>query len=366
RIQRKTFVIVTVHVGYDGALTGNLEALLQVCVGVQKLRKEVPPARPADESLWAPLVNKVINLAAGTWKAHFEIFEGTPPAQAMPRPFARTREQNFHDSVGLPRSFTPDRGIYLKRRVSNDPKLSPRQRRCLTANKTWSSTPSATFPVITAEIRKSIEDLPQAEGVALYFAVQAAGIYANCGSTEYQTLTLVVANGFVFPKSSSWGGSEEADVNLVSGPTLDLGELADTISFFLMVYNAARAHIQAAIKVSVNALETGMFRMFHNAAPIVIKPAPLVDWRARVLPPSLMPTGRKRRATNPAGRTPSNRSTENAQTATLADTDADASTMAEDAGVATADGAAGRVKRRRIDTVDIKPKVNIDSEPASP
>jgi hypothetical protein len=123
----------------------------------------------------------------------------------MPRAFARSREEVFVDSWGFPGFFQPDRCLYLPRDVNNFDKLTERQQRCFVGLKKVSSTSQPAFPVLSMELKKRIEDLPEAEGKAMYSAVQAAGIYANCNS-PLQTLILTVGYGFVQPWTSSWDG----------------------------------------------------------------------------------------------------------------------------------------------------------------
>ncbi|KAJ7468658.1 hypothetical protein FB451DRAFT_1256895 [Mycena latifolia] len=75
---------------FDAALTKNLPALLEICIEVRQLRQAYPPA---SERSWAAVINQIIKLATNEWIQALESYMGQRQSQAMPRPFAKTREQ---------------------------------------------------------------------------------------------------------------------------------------------------------------------------------------------------------------------------------------------------------------------------------
>ncbi|KAJ7659934.1 hypothetical protein B0H17DRAFT_1212738 [Mycena rosella] len=221
--------------GSEAALSSNFSALEAICVGVGKLRAR---PTPTNESHWVPILDQLITLAAQNFARAFSDFVrggGKPQAQAMPRFFARQKSEIRYDPVGLPRTFQPDRGLYMTRQVSLHVHPGLRQRRCMTTAKKFSDSTVAVFPVLSAYYTARNSDLEQVKGQALYSAVAAAGVYQNAQS-DAQPLTLAVAGGFVHAQGACWPGKlkstrKEADVThaqggdicIVDGKPIDLG-----------------------------------------------------------------------------------------------------------------------------------------------
>ncbi|KAJ7134255.1 hypothetical protein C8R44DRAFT_869920 [Mycena epipterygia] len=303
----------------DAALTKNFAALQSLCVKVNILRRQNPPP---SEGLWAPVLNEIIDLASKNWESLFEVFRGKPPDQAMPRRFARSPEDVPYDAVGLPRTFKPDRVLQLPRKITpgfeND-----RQFCCLTATKKIRQTGTATFPAVVAEFKAHRADLSAAQGQTMYSAIQAAGIFQNANS-DAQVLTLAIAQGFVYPQGACWPGKlqsnvvgevylqslRKADVCLIKGPPIDLGELSGVIGFFLLVRHAVKTSVEAAFKISDlpggRPLHERLKIPAERPPPMRITPGPLVEWRARTLPKFLTPI-RKRKRDEKAANTVSKR-----------------------------------------------------------
>ncbi|KAJ7484732.1 hypothetical protein FB451DRAFT_1233326 [Mycena latifolia] len=288
--------------GYDRALTQHFKALEAVAVGIRKLRRQYPPA---SESEWAGTLNIIFTLATADWQDLFEGYRTSEASfQAMPRRFARGSDDVEQDSVGHPRVFKPDRAMYIPRAVDGFTHLPPRQQRSFVACKDARPRSNALVPIMAAEFKAELADLPQAEGQCLYSLVQAAGVYANLQSTR-RMLAVSVANGFAFPRSSSWRHENNIDfVSLIrSKSPLDLGEMAGVIALFLMVREAAESHILVAFDITREGLDSIV--SFDQLAAVPVPPGPLVDWRRRTLSPALMK--RKRRASQSPAKTPQKR-----------------------------------------------------------
>ncbi|KAJ7503334.1 hypothetical protein B0H11DRAFT_1985110 [Mycena galericulata] len=291
----------------EAALSTHFDALVSLCVQINNLRAQVPPP---SESCWVPILNEIIYLATQNfnWAFTDRNRHGEPPAQAMPRAFARTVEEVRYDAVGLPSSFTPTRGLYIARKISPYVGLSTRQARCLTATKKFREAPDAVFPVIVAEYKAHSAQLAQANGQTMYSAVQAAAIFQNAACSSAQVLTLAITRGVVHPRAACWPGKlqlagaqqtdvdavRKADVCVVQGGELDLCKLSDVIALFLMVYSAARAHVLDAYHIDVLGiprdrpeLDWALWSVQNRLKHVYIRPGPLVDWRARKLAPAL-------------------------------------------------------------------------------
>ncbi|KAF7369795.1 hypothetical protein MVEN_00312000 [Mycena venus] len=301
--------------GADAALTKHFESLKTLCVKINLLRLQIPPP---PKSNWVGLLDQILTHAAERFDSALissKRQEGEPKAQAMPRPFKRPGETPYHDPIGLPASFTPDRVMQISRAIATSATpLSRRQIRCLQAARTVDKRgiKYASFPVIAAEYKAHTDDAPQGRGQALYSAVQAAAIFQNANAGE-QIITLSICQGIVEPQVSCWPGKLETvpgkedylaavkkfDVCIVQGIELDLSKLADVIALFLMVYRHARKHMHAAFDIASLGLalkgkELDRRLQIARPTPVPIHPNPLVEWRARTVPSALL-EGRKRK-----------------------------------------------------------------------
>ncbi|KAJ7134454.1 hypothetical protein C8R44DRAFT_870092 [Mycena epipterygia] len=265
---------------YDTALSKHFELLLTSCTKINKLRRELPSPTEAE---WATVINSVVTAAVGKWAWAFKRLEAEPRAQAMPRPFSDKPCETRLNPHLRPKTFQPDRGIYIERQIEGFALLDARQRMCLTSAKKTKNITVASLPVAAVEYKPFASDLPHAEGQALYSAVQAAGIYQNVRS-DLEMLTLSIAHGFVQPAGSRWAGENApggADIATIRGAQLDLCQLSAVVHLFLMIYNAAQTHVQAAFEVSREALASYEEDPACPLKPVFLTAGPLVDWRQR-------------------------------------------------------------------------------------
>jgi hypothetical protein len=83
---------------------------------------------------------------------------------------------------------------------------------------------------------------------------------------------------------------------LCTGDTYDLGQLADVISVYLMVYKAVRAHVAAAFDAPPEKLANAYSQPLSGPLPhVALKTGPLVDWRVKCEPRTGIPAKRKSR-----------------------------------------------------------------------
>jgi hypothetical protein len=80
---------------------------------------------------------------------------------------------------------------------------------------------------------------------------------------------------------------------LCTGDTYDLGQLADVISIYLMVYKAVRAHVAAAFDAPPEKMANGP-PLSRPLPHVALKTGPLVDWRVKCEPRTGIPAKRKR------------------------------------------------------------------------
>ncbi|KAJ7163293.1 hypothetical protein C8R46DRAFT_337639 [Mycena filopes] len=300
---------------FDEALNENLGVLLKACVDVRQLRTSFPPAV---ESNWIPAINAIIDAALEPYAWAFQnpnVRHGEPRPQALPRRFGRVNSKPVFDDKNLPRQFQPNRGFYIDYPLSGAAQpLSSRQLRCVnTLKKVDYSTSTATISVIVSEVKASAADLPIAKGQALYSAVAAAGIAENLDE-DTRTLVLPIAHGFAFPQIACWPGKlssssmtegqvaqiRKADLYLLHGERLNLGNLYDAVRLFVMLSAAARYHVRRLFPEGVDDMRTIEYQELYHPqnAPKrrILEPKALVDWRARVTPEY---DGRKRTASSP-------------------------------------------------------------------
>ncbi|KAJ7772109.1 hypothetical protein DFH07DRAFT_1057628 [Mycena maculata] len=262
------------------ALSKQYEKLEEICTQMLILGRTVPIP---NEDQWAPPLNQLISVATEDFAWAFPAYSGEPSPQAMPRHFARTTAEIFHDVVGHPRTFKPYRGLCI-------PGFHhPRQFRCLTNTKKPNLTGCATLPVITTEYKAHGVDIVQAEGQSLY----SAGIaHPSSHFWPGKAISSAVDEAFLSKLKA-------ADICTVRGPPHDLGEMGNVISLFLILREAAEAHVRAAFEGDE------IVKPVNQPPDIPITPGPLVDWRARTLPPSLMvepkPKNTKRKSTGQPG-----------------------------------------------------------------
>ncbi|KAJ7512473.1 hypothetical protein B0H11DRAFT_482966 [Mycena galericulata] len=187
---------------YDARLNEHFHDLEDICIEVRRLRGQHPSA---PEELWAVALNRLVAAAASRWVEFLDQpFNGTPTL-AMPRSFSPTPPR---DRIGLPRTFKPRKGLYLKRKVEGFNTLTARQKRCLNPTKSVRRlVTEATFPVFAGEWKASRDDIEQAHGQAMYSIVQAAGIFCNAQSNQ-RILTLAAGFGWAWPTSGSWAGEK--------------------------------------------------------------------------------------------------------------------------------------------------------------
>ncbi|KAJ7741299.1 hypothetical protein B0H16DRAFT_1464494 [Mycena metata] len=283
--------------------------LAKLTVRAFLLQQQFPVPR---EHAWKALLNDVIDMAVGHGKWAFteEVVE-----LAMPRKFRHQDQPRFRDTVGLPRTFTPDKAISATRQIVEGTGITDRQLRCFTTTKEERIAETVTLPAIRGEWKSSYSDVDTACGQELYSIVQAAGIAQNI-QCDAPLLSLVAAQGRVRPKLSCWPGKlsgvhsveyvknlNQADVCVVTGKDINLGRLTGMISLFLMVRNAVHVHIADAWDVASSSLGSDAsefldhphLRQRGHLLPNLLTPGPLVDWRTRTLPSELWES-RKRSA----------------------------------------------------------------------
>ncbi|KAJ7637510.1 hypothetical protein B0H17DRAFT_1149421 [Mycena rosella] len=212
---------------------------------------------PALETNWAPVLRALFDLAEkrhAPWRC----------------PVHTAGRSSTTDTVS-PVISTLIEGSTSNASLTGTVTYADAKKHCIATTKNASSTRYAEFPVAIDQFKADVKDLPHAEGEALYSAVQAAGIFRNCLSKQ-KLLTVAIAHGFARPCASGWTGPGSAD-----SIQLDAFSLCKDAM-------AAQLTLQAMMKYRV-----------------AVNPGPLVDWRARTLPPSLL-RRQKRRAGKQPGR----------------------------------------------------------------
>ncbi|KAJ7707418.1 hypothetical protein B0H17DRAFT_517456 [Mycena rosella] len=136
---------------YDQLLDTHFSALEDICLQVRRLRETLPC--PAEDA-WACQLSRLLNLAKETWAWAIESTGAQPQAQAMPRPYARTRDEIQVDLEYRPRSFGPGHGVYIARQVLDFEQLSTRRQKCLvTVRNRNAYRDRAILPVVVSEYK---------------------------------------------------------------------------------------------------------------------------------------------------------------------------------------------------------------------
>ncbi|KAF8198366.1 hypothetical protein K438DRAFT_1824270 [Mycena galopus ATCC 62051] len=276
------------EIDFDATLTEHWADVEKLALDVVRLRAQSPPAA---EDAWAGVLTTFVRTAASGRSQALIVSDGQLQAQAMPRRFAKRPPHDYYqDIVKFPRQFHPDHGVDIFRVVKDAQDIGEEQARCLTPFKRISmSTSIARIPVIRCEWKATRADLDQADGQRQYSLVQAAGIYRNCG-LDAQLLTFAVGEGWAWPCAGSWPGKAATqDVRLSYGDPFDLGTFDGAAAFLLMITEACDAHVLSAFELTREQLRTRPSP--KGLTPRRVTLQPLVNWRHRRIPQSLVLSG---------------------------------------------------------------------------
>ncbi|KAJ6588888.1 hypothetical protein B0H19DRAFT_1057992 [Mycena capillaripes] len=279
---------------YDAEVDCNFENLEAIATKVLTLGSRFPPP---SKRKWSAVIDKLIDLAIEPYEWALQYSLGEPPAHAIPRPYAE--EKADMDSDLRPCTFTPSRGPSIMRPVVNISTLSDHQQKCLKPQMTVPVFHAAYLPVVSCDYVADKTALAQAEGQSVYSAVQAAAIYKNVQCMLHH-LELSMAHGYVRPQTSCWAGPSDSvhdvgafqsfedcsdldsssQIHLCTGDTiLDLGQLVDVISTFIIVRKAVRSHVEAAFDAPKEVLAAGSERPSDYLPHIPLEAGTLADWR---------------------------------------------------------------------------------------